>query len=618
MCEQMDTNFKVPTIYNRIKFASRKPGKSLTVVGDKPSSACERNKDIPKAKPCSLKSQYIEPKWSAKPIPEHIYGFEVLKSGIIAETFSDLQSRAYWLIGKLPDNHISMAHPTISRYHAVFQYRSNVKEELHLMEDGGNNETEAKKSNIEKGWYLYDLNSTHGSYVNKTRIPPKTYVRVRVGYMLRFGGSTRNFILQGPDFDEEAESELSVTEIKELRHKTEEEYLKNLKAEKSRKESEGVSWGMEEDAEEETDMTVNPFAATNNEELFLQDPKKTLRGYFEREGHELEYIVNEMSPGTFLCRIELPVSDANGRPVIAELCHKGKKKECVHQYSDGDDDFYDRTGDVERKKQEREAANQNKTLSYHELVEREKQLSQSLDEVNGKIDNYKKLEKKLKQRSYKEDGLDDFMSNLSYEKPMDKTEIRKLRIEEQRIKNEHNNLKRLIKIARPVDLMPHDDFYDRTGDVERKKQEREAANQNKTLSYHELVEREKQLSQSLDEVNGKIDNYKKLEKKLKQRSYKEDGLDDFMSNLSYEKPMDKTEIRKLRIEEQRIKNEHNNLKRLIKIARPVDLMPRPAEPKTVDSEKKKHTPPMFGKRVDSAAYYISNFFASCEEVRRKR
>ncbi|KAJ6634434.1 Kanadaptin, partial [Pseudolycoriella hygida] len=507
MCEQMDTNFKVPTIYNRIKFASRKPGKSLTVVGDKPSSACERNKDIPKAKPCSLKSQYIEPKWSAKPIPEHIYGFEVLKSGIIAETFSDLQSRAYWLIGKLPDNHISMAHPTISRYHAVFQYRSNVKEELHLMEDGGNNETEAKKSNIEKGWYLYDLNSTHGSYVNKTRIPPKTYVRVRVGYMLRFGGSTRNFILQGPDFDEEAESELSVTEIKELRHKTEEEYLKNLKAEKSRKESEGVSWGMEEDAEEETDMTVNPFAATNNEELFLQDPKKTLRGYFEREGHELEYIVNEMSPGTFLCRIELPVSDANGRPVIAELCHKGKKKECVHQCA----------------------------LEACRILDRHGVLRQA----------------------------------------------------------NHESRKRKIEHS---DSDGDDDFYDRTGDVERKKQEREAANQNKTLSYHELVEREKQLSQSLDEVNGKIDNYKKLEKKLKQRSYKEDGLDDFMSNLSYEKPMDKTEIRKLRIEEQRIKNEHNNLKRLIKIARPVDLMPRPAEPKTVDSEKKKHTPPMFGKR----------------------
>lgn len=53
--------------------------------------------------------------------------------------------------------------------------------------------------------------------------------------------------------------------------------------------------------------------------------------------------------------------------------------------------------------------------------------------------------------------------------------------------------------------------------------------------------------QSLDEVNAKIDNYKKLEKKLKERSYQEDDLDDFMSNLTSEKLIDKTEIRKLRV-----------------------------------------------------------------------
>lgn len=201
---------------------------------------------------------------------------------------------------------------------------------------------------------------------------------------------------------------MSVTEIKEQRRKKEEEHLEAIKAEEKRKESEGISWGMVEDADEETDLSVNPFATTNNEELFLQDPKKTLRGYFEREGHDLDYKVDEMSPGTFLCRIELPVSDVNGRPMIAEVCHKGKKKECVVQCaleacrildrhgvlrqanhesrkrkverrsdSDDDDEFYDRTGDVERKKQEREAGNQRNALSYSELVRKEKKNHQS-------------------------------------------------------------------------------------------------------------------------------------------------------------------------------------------------------------------------------------------------
>lgn len=198
----MEENFKVPSLDSRVKFVPRKSSEKSS-NDEQPSSTTTSDSDTdkntsktnPPTKQPTLKCPYIEPKWSEKPIPEHVYSFEVLKSGTIAETFNDLQSKAFWLIGKLPDNHISMAHPTVSRYHAVFQYRPEVKIESDEADDD-ENETESKKSDIEKGWYLYDLNSTHGSFVNKTRIPPKTYVRVRVGYMLKFGGSTRNFILQ--------------------------------------------------------------------------------------------------------------------------------------------------------------------------------------------------------------------------------------------------------------------------------------------------------------------------------------------------------------------------------------------------------------------------------------
>ena len=59
-----------------------------------------------------------------------------------------------------------------------------------------------------------------------------------------------------------------------------------------------------EDADEETDLRINPFALdTDSNNLELDNPKKTLRSWFDREGADLIYDVQEKSAGHFIARI---------------------------------------------------------------------------------------------------------------------------------------------------------------------------------------------------------------------------------------------------------------------------------------------------------------------------
>ena len=74
---------------------------------------------------------------------------------------------------------------------------------------------------------------------------------------------------------------------------------------------------------------MNPFAElANNESLYIDDPKKALKNWFEREGYELEFKVEEKGYAQFHCRINLPV---DGEPNFAEAQVKGNQKEAVIQ-----------------------------------------------------------------------------------------------------------------------------------------------------------------------------------------------------------------------------------------------------------------------------------------------
>uniref|UniRef100_A0A3P9HAW6 Solute carrier family 4 member 1 adaptor protein n=1 Tax=Oryzias latipes TaxID=8090 RepID=A0A3P9HAW6_ORYLA len=434
---------------------------------------------------------YTEPLWGGSPSDTQ-YALEILKNGAIVDTVP-LSHSSFFVVGRLPVCDVSLEHPSISRYHAVIQYRSQAGQESCVGE--------------ERGFYIHDLGSTHGTVVNKNKIPPKTYIRLRVGHVLKFGGSTRLFVLQGPEFDEEEESELTVTELKERAAKQKAELEKRMMGdfsdgeeeeevgqsstaeEKASKQDLGCTWGMDEEAApEEDESEENPFSTEFHEDqeaAYLKDPKKALQGFFDREGEELEFEYEDKSHGSWLCRIKLPVDDALGRQLVAEATVTGKKKEAAVQccleacrmleargllrqeavsrkrkkknwededYYDSDDDtFLDRTGTVEKKRQKRmkkagKVAERPET--YESLIAKLSEVERELSETQKRLN----AGKKNASASSGEDSLEAFMSAVRSEASMDAVERRKLHLHMADLRREAQNLRKLVDLTRPAQM----------------------------------------------------------------------------------------------------------------------------------------------------------------------
>ena len=98
------------------------------------------------------------------------------------------------VFGRLPVCDVPLEHPSISRYHAVLQYRPTSAPTTEDQGEGGGPLSFGTPN--EAGFYVYDLGSTHGSFLNKSKLQPRVYYKVRVGQMVKFGGSSRLFVLE--------------------------------------------------------------------------------------------------------------------------------------------------------------------------------------------------------------------------------------------------------------------------------------------------------------------------------------------------------------------------------------------------------------------------------------
>nr|XP_007969294.2 kanadaptin isoform X1 [Chlorocebus sabaeus] len=430
---------------------------------------------------------YQKPPWGGPATAP--YSLETLKGGAILGTRS-LKGMSYCLFGRLSGCDVCLEHPSVSRYHAVLQHRAS----------GPDGECDSNGP----GFYLYDLGSTHGTFLNKTRIPPRTYCRVHVGHVVRFGGSTRLFVLQGPEEDQEAESELTVTQLKELRKQQQILLEKKMLGEDSDEEEEmdtserkinagsqddemGCTWGMGEDAVED-DAEENPIVLEFQQEreaFYIKDPKKALQGFFDREGEELEYEFDEQGHSTWLCRVRLPVDDSTGKQLVAEAIHSGKKKEAMIQcsleacrildtlgllrqeavsrkrkaknwededfYDSDDDTFLDRTGLVEKKRLNRmkkAGKIDEKPETFESLVAKLNDAERELSEISERL----KASSQVLSESSSQDSLDAFMSEMKSGSTLDGVSRKKLHLRTFELRKEQQRLKGLIKIVKPAEI----------------------------------------------------------------------------------------------------------------------------------------------------------------------
>lgn len=341
------------------------------------------------------KCDYIEPDWSSIPSKNDDYFFECIKNGTQLENFY-LNQKSHYTIGRYYTCDLMLEHPSLSRFHAIIQY--------------SNGEIDV---NYPKGFYLFDNSSTHGTVLNKQKIEAKKHVYIKIGSCIKFGGSTRLFILHGPELPNADDLNINLTheQMKKLREKQNKLALK-LRIQKEiaeeqqastidsgEEEEEGIDWGINgndvNEANKSGDAAVLKnvtFNAdqSNEDNFYASDPRKALKIFFEREGENLNYECEELGYSRFKCRIRLPIDNDLGESVYAEVTSgEGKKKDCMAQcaleacrildsvgvlrqsnseyrkrkkekdwesndYYDSDEDtFLDRTGDIEKKRLKR-------------------------------------------------------------------------------------------------------------------------------------------------------------------------------------------------------------------------------------------------------------------------
>ncbi|KAI3880604.1 hypothetical protein MKX03_037476 [Papaver bracteatum] len=403
------------------------------------------------SEPVTVAVPYTIPPWSAPPC--HPFFVEVLKDGSIIDRF-DVSTKGAYMFGRVDVCDFVLDHPTISRFHAVLQFKQSGEA------------------------YLYDLGSTHGTSINKNQVKRKIYTDLHVGDVVRFGQSTRMYIFQGPSELMPPEGDLAkIRSAAKIREEARDREASLRRAKREASVADGISWGLSEDAIEEAEEDTEEITWQTYKGQLTERQEKTREKILKRtekmahmkkeidairakdisqggltQGQQTQIARNEQRMSQILEELESleeTLNDSIQESVGARGGKRhGKNKGATDDEEEAvsdEDDFYDRT----KKKPMRKTGENTSVETADTLLDKKDAIISEM-EIKASlllIEKNKRITE-VGQSSKSGDALDAYMTGLSSQLVLDTTT--QLQAEISSLQTELDRILYLLKIADPT------------------------------------------------------------------------------------------------------------------------------------------------------------------------